>query len=111
MYTFNWIMCGVSLVGLAMHLFFFARIVTDSRIREMRHRLIALMQHLCYLVSTGLLFLAVCIPLRHHSGDIDEKFLISALLLMFLPNVYDWVKRKTSADNRLKSTRTPDIKQ
>ena len=73
MYTLNWIMCGFFLVGLVMHLFFFARIATDSRIRETRHRLVALTQSLCYITSTGLLFLSVWVPLRHHSGDIDER--------------------------------------
>ena len=81
MYTFNWIMCGFSLVALAMHLFFFARIVTDSRIRETRHRLMALVESLSYIAGMGLLFLTVWIPLRHHSGDMDTRFLFPGLLL------------------------------
>ena len=52
-------MCGFSLVALAMHLFFFARIVTDSRIRETRHRLMAFVESLSYIAGMGLLFLTV----------------------------------------------------
>ena len=110
MYTFNWIMCGFSLVALAVHLFFFARIATDSRFHEMRHRLLALVESLYYIAGMGLLFLAVWIPLRHHSGDMDNRFLFPAVLLMLLPNVYpSW--KKAFPGSRLKPGQTPDIKQ
>jgi len=109
MYTFNWIMCGFSLVGLAVHLFFFARIVTDSRIRETRHRLMALVESLSYIAGMGLLFLTVWMPLRHHSGDMDTRFLFPGLLLTSLPNIYPLWKKAFSG-TRLKSAQASDIK-
>jgi uncharacterized membrane protein len=110
MYTFNWIMCGFSLVALAMHLFFFARIVTDSRFRETRHRMLALMESMVYIAGMGLLFLAVWIPLRHHSGDMDARFLFPGLLLTSLPSIYPMLK-KALFSSRLKPGQTPGTKQ
>ena len=110
MYVFSWIMCGVSLAGLAMHLLFFARIVKgsySSQIRDTRTRLIPFMESLSYIIGIGLLFLTVWVPLRHHSEDMDNRFLLPALSFIFFPNLYFFLKKRFF-DNRTKSIQTPD---
>ena len=78
-----------------------------SHIRDKRTHLLALMESLSYIVSMGLLFLAVWVPLRHHSGDMDNRFLLPAFSFMYLPNLYFFL-RKLFSDNRTKSVQTPD---